>query len=118
LFWALHVMALNMLAGRLFILWYSDAYVLCSLLQALAAVIFVSVSESLLGVLLGLLYAVMVVGGGMTGLGYLSQSTSIGISLNYWTIMSVATYLQFMVVLFHVMKQWQKHGLGNRVIRR
>lgn len=114
LFWALHVMAFNMLAGRVFILNYTDAYILCGLLQALFAAIFIFTSETVKGVILGLLYASMVVGAGLTGLGYLSHETSVGLALNYWSVMSIATYLQFVVVLFHVITQWQKYGLAGR----
>lgn len=110
-FWSLHLMALNMLAGRVFILMYDDAFVLCSLLQLLAAIILVSMAETIKGVVIGLLFAVMVVGGGLTALGYLSHDTSIGLSLNFWSVMSVATYLQFVVVMMHVLVQWQKHGI-------
>ena len=107
-------MALNMLAGRVFILLYSDTYALCSLLQLLAAGIFITTSETLLGVLLGLLYAVMVVGGGATALGYLSHETGVGLSLSYWSVMSIATYGQFVILTMHVLVQWQKHGLAGR----
>ena len=111
LFMALTIMALNMLAGRIFILLYTDAYVPCSLLQFIAAVAIISASRSILMAAQGLLYATMVIGGGATALGYLSQQTSIGIFLNFWTVMSVATYCQFVVILFHVFLEWQKHGI-------
>jgi len=113
-FWSLNVMALNMVAGRVFILLYSDAYILCSLLQLLAAVIFISIAETITGILTGLLFAVMVVGGGLTGLGYLSHETGIGLSLSFWSVMSISTYGQFVVMTMHVLRQWQKHGLAWR----
>ena len=113
-FWSLNVMALNMIAGRIFILWYTDAYILCSLLQLLAAIIFISIAETITGILTGLLFALMVVGGGLTALGYLSHETGIGLSLSYWSIMSIATYGQFVVMTMHVLRQWQKHGIAGR----
>lgn len=114
-FWSLNVMAVNMLAGRVFILAYGDqAYILCSLLQLLAAVIFIVVAETAMGVLTGLLFASMVVGGGLTGLGTLSPNKGIGLSLSYWSVMSIATYLQFVILSLHVFVQWQKHGLAGR----
>lgn len=109
LFLALFAMSINMVLGRIFIVYFEAAYLLCSALQLFLAVLIVGTAQTRLSLILGGLYAGMVIGGGATSLGYLSPETGIGLSLTYWSVMSVLTYFQFVAVFM----AWadQKYGM-------
>jgi len=111
---ALIGLTLNMVGGRLFIFYaYEHAWLLCTLVQVFLAGVLVTRSQTFLSLALGGLYSGMIIGGGLTLTNHLSPNTGIGITLSYWSVMSVLTYVQFVVVTMYILADWHKNGLGN-----
>lgn len=107
------MMAINMVAGRFFIAHFEAAYIPCSALQCLCAAYLLLFWRRAVAYAHAALFAGMTIGGGVTAIGVLSHHTSIGLSLNYWTVMSVLTYMQFIAVMLYIFWQWQQNGLRH-----
>lgn len=76
-----------------------SAWMACLMYQAGAAIILFIVAESWVGLLIGALFGVSIIGGGLTAMGILSPLPSIGLSHNYWSVMSGVSYLQDAILM-------------------
>lgn len=92
-FGTLALMTGNLVFGRLMIAADPEtAWMACIIYQAGAAAIMFAVAETWVGLVIGALFGVSIIGGGLTAMGLLSPFPSDGLTGNYWSVMSVASY--------------------------
>lgn len=71
-----------------------SAWIICTMAQATFAAILFITAETWAGMTVGALFGVMIAGAGLTVWGVVSPFPSIGLTMNYWSVMSVASYAQ------------------------
>ena len=72
----------------------TNAWIICTVSQAMFAAILFITAETWAGMTVGALFGVMISGAGLTVWGFISPHPSIGLTANYWSVMSVASYFQ------------------------
>lgn len=94
---------------------FEAAWMACIVYQTGAAMILFILAETWVGLLIGALFGVSVIGGGLTAMGILSPMPSIGLTYNFWSVMSVVSYLQDGLLMAHAitMAGW-KWAIGSR----
>lgn len=92
-----------------------SAWMACIVYQTGAAIILFIVAETWVGLVIGALFGVSVIGGGLTAMGILSPLPSIGLTYNYWSVMSVVSYLQDVILLAYAgVMAGRKWAIGSR----
>ena len=92
-FATLALMTGNLIFGRVVLaIDVQTAWAACVAYQAIAALIMFVAAETWVGLVIGALFGVSIIGGGLTAMGILSPFPSIGLTGNFWSVMSVASY--------------------------
>jgi hypothetical protein len=81
----------------------TTAWIVCTASQAVFAAILFIIAQTWVGMAVGALFGVSIAGAGLTAWGLLSPLPSIGLSDNYWTVMSLASYAQDALILVYAL---------------
>jgi hypothetical protein len=81
----------------------NTAWLACTMAQGVLASILFITAQTWVGMAVGALFGVSIVGAGLTAWGILSPLPSIGPANNYWTVMSLASYAQDVLILLYAL---------------